>query len=569
MDGNEYLHLQEWLVGRCYHKSFADIEVYLGRYKKGEKIVVTVTDVYDLLSELGLPLLNSSSCHVWLESCGTGHRTRSVMLRNQLAVFNESFQLNCGLYDGVRIVVFAGGVSVGEVVVSASRHEGICTFMLVSSPGCDTAQPCGKITVEIHRRIMFDPQKNCSSTTRGNTANYRLYGTMLTRNDLDGELTKNLRLSLWAYCRQSLHTLDVIASSAYEAKRYLKKLGSPPECYEVRVSLKHWRQKSSRWDSSQATHSTDTTMHLTGGRNKAPRGASSKPREVYAIIHSGLNHHRTNPFRVDASGAAQFNHPVVLSDVVPERDEVLVNVIGKGFPGTDEMDLGVVVFPFRDLKIREAKRLTVPLVRNAATSHAHFEGVLQLEILAVNFTSKSLCSVDAELRRSHLRKMLYHYAPHQLHRVECFLADSAQGDAQVLNALGAVRGRVEIERAPMDVCVVSLIDFVHSSAVYVRVYLNGTSILCTGKVSGYGTVAFNKKKNKAATTVMLDDAQHAKMRFEVMESRYMSSKVICTAHMSLRNLVASHENTCVLHLFDSHFNEAGRLHVTLKSSAFV
>ncbi|RNF03051.1 hypothetical protein TraAM80_06057 [Trypanosoma rangeli] len=65
--GQQHLHRLEWLVGRCWGKPPHEVDALLARYQTGKrhsKVVLTVFDVQGLMTEQGVPLLNSPACQV-------------------------------------------------------------------------------------------------------------------------------------------------------------------------------------------------------------------------------------------------------------------------------------------------------------------------------------------------------------------------------------------------------------------------------------------------------------------------------------------------------------------------
>ncbi|RNF03052.1 hypothetical protein TraAM80_06058 [Trypanosoma rangeli] len=384
--------------------------------------------------------------------------------------------------------------------------------------------------------------------------------------------TSRLRLVLWKYARDTLHKLDVIGSSLYDVEHCTKTIGPcPPRC-DVRVSVRCWESSAPAWDSPATAASTAVAVAEEEGEREwtqvAYHRSISKRTVVYAVIHAGLHYYKSSPVRVSDNGTAQFDDSVTFHDVLPERDEVIVSIVGKGISGTCETDLGVAVFPLRTLVRQQALLLTVPLVRHAGTADAYFRGSVQVELFAVNFSGTSIAGKGSASARSQLQRLLYRYDPHKLHRVECLLLDHVGREEEFVHTLLEKYGP-DSYPSLMELRLIGLRNFTPACACYVKVYMNGESVLRSSQQSGAANITFSPSDAKNATVVTLDDPQHARLRVKVAQYRYLQSVTISFAEMRLRNMVARCLNEHWLPLFGSDGEEIGRLGIALKCNGFI
>ncbi|RNF07608.1 uncharacterized protein Tco025E_07324 [Trypanosoma conorhini] len=555
--GRRHLHRLEWLVGRCWGKTPAEVDAVLAKYQTGKrqnnKVVLTVFDVQGLRTEQGVPLLSGPACQVWVETRSVRHCSRTVPLQ-QVAVFKEAFQLIVDAAEAIRVTVAVGGTIVGKVLLSPNPPKvgGVRVHTLFAAAGTIRAVPSGVITVALHGDVSHLGGHNAS-------------GDLLE----EAARISRLRLLLWKHARNILHRLDVIAASLHDLEHYASTIGPCPPLCDVRVSVKWWEPSVPAWDSpATAAAVAEDDEGEREGAQLAHYRSISKRGAVYAVIHAGLHYYKSGLVRVRDNGTAQFDDPVTFHGVLPELDEVAVSIVGKGTSGACETDLGLAVLPLRALVRRQTLLLTLPLVRHAGTADAHFKGSVQVELFAVNFSGTSIAGRVPASARSQLRRLLYRYAPHQMHRVECLLLDHAGREEEFVHALLEKYGP-DAYPSLMEIHLIGLCNFAPACACYVKVYLNGESVLRSSQQSGAENITFAPSDAKNTAVVTLDDPQHARLRFKVAQSRYLQSATVSFAEMSLRSMVAGCLNECWLPLFDSHGAEIGRLGVALKCNGFI
>ncbi|PWV07412.1 hypothetical protein C3747_102g113 [Trypanosoma cruzi] len=562
--GRRHLHRLEWIVGYCCDKSPSEVDLLLARYKKREHrdmVVLTVFDVQGLITEKGVPFLNGPACQVWVEANSVRHCSRTVPLQ-QVAVFKESFQLLVGVAEAIRLTVAVGGFIVGKVLISASpeRFGGVRTHTLFRAAGTKKAMPSGVVTI-----ALSGDMNQHSSHRDGGGGSFDPLG--------EAARTACLRLVLWKYARHVIHRLDVISSSLCDVDHYIKTLGPcPPRC-DVRVSVKRWEPSVPMWDSPAAAASMGASETEDKDGNEEGRHSASyrnifKRQTVYAVIHAGLHYYKSSTVRVGEDETAYFNDPVTFHDLLPERDEVLVSIVGKGISGTETTDLGTTVFTLRTLVRKQTMSFTVPLVRRAGSDDAYFKGCVQVELCAVNFGSDSIADTGPTSSRLQLQRLLYHYAPQKLHRVEPLLLDHAGREGRLVRSLLEKYGP-DVYSSPMEIRLIGIRHLTPANSCYVKVYLNGEPVLRSSQQSGSANIAFSPSDVKNAAVVMLDDPHHARVRFKVAQQRYLQSTTISFAELRLGKMVAGSLNECWIPLFDSHSGEIGRLGVTLRCNGFI
>ncbi|ESL07837.1 hypothetical protein TRSC58_04470 [Trypanosoma rangeli SC58] len=121
----------------------------------------------------------------------------------------------------------------------------------------------------------------------------------------------------------------------------------------------------------------------------------------------------------------------------------------------------------------------------------------------------------------------------------------------------------------MELRLIGLRNFTPACACYVKVYLNGESVLRSSQQSGAVNITFAPSDAKNATVVTLDDPQHARLRVKVAQYRYFQSATISFAEVRLRNMVARCLNEHWFPLFDSDGEEIGRIGIALKCNGFI
>ncbi|EKF29012.1 hypothetical protein MOQ_007220 [Trypanosoma cruzi marinkellei] len=562
--GRRHLYRLEWLVGHCRDKSPSEVDILLASYKKREHrdmVILTVFDVQGLITEKGVPLVNGPVCQVWVEANSVRHCSRTVPLQ-QVAVFKESFQLLVGAAEAIRLTVAVGGFIVGKVLISASpeRFGGVRTHTLFRAAGTKKAMPSGVVTIS----LSGDGNQH-SSHRDGGGGSFDPLG--------EAARTACLRLVLWKYARHVIHRLDVISSSLCDVDHYIKTLGPcPPRC-DVRVSVKRWEASVPTWDSPVAAafigaSEIEDNDGNGEGRHLTPSRSIFKCQTVYAVIHAGLHYYKSSSVRVGEDDTAYFDDPVTFHDLLPERDEVLVSIVGKGISGTEVTDLGTTVFTLRTLVRKQTMSFTVPLVRHAGSGDAYLKGCVQVELFAMNFSGDSIAGTGSTSSRLQVQRLLYHYAPQKLHRVETLLLDHAGREEKLVRSLLEKYGP-DVCSSPMEIRLIGIRHFTPANSCYVKVYLNGEPVLRSSQQSGSTNIIFSSSDVKNAAVVMLDDPQHARLRFKVAQHRYLQSTTMSFAELRLGKMVAGSLNECWIPLFDSHGEEIGRLGVTLKCNGFI
>ncbi|EAN80048.1 hypothetical protein, conserved [Trypanosoma brucei brucei TREU927] len=551
--GNANLHLLEWLVGNCYRKTPGEIDAFIRRYRKDDTIMLTVFEVCGLRTEVGVPLLRPVPCHVLVETSRGSCTTSPVNLQGQAAPLNMVFHLVIGVNEPIRLIVFTGDTAVGETVITTAQ-DGTRTRVLVSRAGTEEAVPCGTITV---------------GTRRGSVSELTESPKPL-RVEVNEENSKRmayLHHILWMNARSSLHKLDVIAASPLESGRLLEKFGPTAKWYDLRVSLRHWRPTSAAWDSPIVDNTLGTHKREKDG-DELLQHVQTVYRRVFAVVHIGLQYHKTFEVRTDCAGEVHFNETFTFSGVCPRRDEVFVSVIGKGLTGTEDHDLGVTVLSMKSLKLQQRTHMTVPLVRQAGTRGARFQGSLYLELFAVNFDGVAANDYEAEMCRPSIRSILYHHAPRELHKAECFLGSYASREKDCLRELRKTYGP-DILKLPMAIRLMSLNQLTPYPNSYLKVYLNDTPVIRTEKLSTDDPILFDPEDSKSRARVLVDDVYDVRLRFKVKQTRFLLTKTLCTGDFSLRGMVVSQEGVYWIPLVDSEGVSVGNLCVELKSSAFV
>ncbi|RNC30899.1 hypothetical protein TcCL_Unassigned06582, partial [Trypanosoma cruzi] len=285
------------------------------------------------------------------------------------------------------------------------------------------------------------------------------------------------------------------------------------------VSVKRWEPSVPTWDSPAAAASMGASETEDNDGNEEGRHSASyrnifKRQTVYAVIHAGLHYYKSSTVRVGEDDTAYFNDPVTFHDLLPERDEVLVSIVGKGISGTETTDLGTTVFTLRTLVRKQTMSLTVPLVRHAGSGDAYFKGCVQVELCAVNFSGDSIAGTGPASSRLQLQRLLYHYAPQKLHRVEPLLLDHAGREGRLVRSLLEKYGP-DVYSSPMEIRLIGIRHLTPANSCYVKVYLNGEPVLRSSQQSGSANITFSPSDVKNAAVVMLDDPHHARVRFKV------------------------------------------------------
>ncbi|RHW68302.1 hypothetical protein DPX39_110085600 [Trypanosoma brucei equiperdum] len=463
------------------------------------------------------------------------------------------FHLVIGVNEPIRLIVFTGDTAVGETVITTAQ-DGTRTRVLVSRAGTEEAVPCGTITV---------------GTRRGSVSELTESPKPL-RVEVNEENSKRmayLHHILWMNARSSLHKLDVIAASPLESGRLLEKFGPTAKWYDLRVSLRHWRPTSAAWDSPIVDNTLGTHKREKDG-DELLQHVQTVYRRVFAVVHIGLQYHKTFEVRTDCAGEVHFNETFTFSGVCPRRDEVFVSVIGKGLTGTEDHDLGVTVLSMKSLKLQQRTHMTVPLVRQAGTRGARFQGSLYLELFAVNFDGVAANDYEAEMCRPSIRSILYHHAPKELHKAECFLGSYASREKDCLRELRKTYGP-DILKLPMAIRLMSLNQLTPYPNSYLKVYLNDTPVIRTEKLSTDDPILFDPEDSKSRARVLVDDVYDVRLRFKVKQTRFLLTKTLCTGDFSLRGMVVSQEGVYWIPLVDNEGVSVGNLCVELKSSAFV
>ncbi|KEG09202.1 hypothetical protein DQ04_05621020 [Trypanosoma grayi] len=464
-------------------------------------------------------------------------------------------------------MVFAAAAKVGEVLVVAALQEGIRTHTLVRAAGTSEATPCGSITLALLSNISSrETSKNSYSSSGGRDRRRRRRPRVHFDHAETSKRIERLRLFLWKHRRSALHRLDVIATSVHNLDRYMKTIGPEPPYCNLRVTVNRWEASAPEWDSpTEASAATATVIDL----GSASSGTGfSKRAIVYAVVQAGLHHCATGIVRTSNTGVGEFNHTVTLQGILPERDELVIAVVSKGFAGTEDAEMGLAVLSLRTLARKTETVLTLPLVRHAGSSDAHFKGLVQVRLFAVNFGGVPILSKGPTAFRERVQRLLYRYAPEQLHRTESLLVDYAGREGELVRELEQQYGP-DVISSPMEIRIIGIRDFAPASGCYVKVYLDGEAVLRTSQHDGATHITFAANDVKNSVTVELYDPQHSRLRFKVAQHRYLQSITMSFAEIRLRNMVAGTANECWVPLFDSDGGLIGRLGVVLKSDGFI